>query len=363
MERILIYRLGSLGDSIIAMPCFHFIRRKFPAARITLLTNQPVSGAAPPLPSVLENTGTFDDVLAYPVGLGDARSVARLRAEIAARKFALVVSLADGRGLARSVRDWLFFKSCGLPRVVGVPFQRRQLACQPVPGTQVFEWEAERLLSRLAVFGCPSLADNALWDLRLTTAEHREAAGLLAQRGITAPFLALAPGTKVSAKDWGEERWVQTAKQLSAQNRSLPLVLLGGREDHVRNERIARAWFGPSANLAGRCPPRVSAAVLTRARLFAGLDSGPMHLAACIGVPCVVVFSARSLPGQWHPPAGNHTILYHRTPCFGCALDECVAHNLQCLTAITVDEVVAALQRHLAESPRPTLTRGEPIPA
>ena len=363
MKRILIYRLGSLGDSVIALPCFQLIRRQFPAAEITLLTNQPVSGAAPPLQAILENTRTFDHIKAYPVGLNDWRSVARLRSELAAKKFDLVVSLADSRGFARSVRDWLFFKSCGFPRVVGIPFQQRHLVCQPVGDAAQYEWEAQRLLSRLASLGRATLDDDALWDLRLTTEEHDEAVRLLGGHANTTPFLALAPGTKVSAKDWGEARWSKVLQQLGSQYPALPLVLLGSHEEHARNERLTHAWLGPTANLAGRCSPRVSAAVLTRARLFAGLDSGPMHLAACVGVPCVVVFSARSLPGQWHPRPGRHTILYRRTPCFGCALDECVVHDLKCLTSITVDEVVAAIRRQLAETPRIITAPREPIPA
>jgi ADP-heptose:LPS heptosyltransferase len=352
MQRILIYRLGSLGDTVIALPCFHRIRRKFPAAEITVLTNEPVAGAAPPLASVLANTGTFDHVLAYPVGLGGWRAKAALLRELAARKFDVVISLAGARGRASSVRDWLFFKSCGIPRVLGVPFSARQLAHRLAPGQNEFEWEAHRLFDRIASLGPASLEDDSLWDLRLTHDERAEARQLLAESEIDAPFLALAAGTKVPAKDWGESRWHQLLRHLAERHSARPLVLLGARDDHERNERLAAVWPGPSANLAGRCGPRLSAAVLERAGLFLGVDSGPMHLAACVGVRCVVVFSARSQPGQWIPRGHGHTILYRREPCFGCALDECVAHQLKCLTSISVPEVRDAVERQLADAPR-----------
>ncbi|NBR84098.1 MAG: glycosyltransferase family 9 protein [Verrucomicrobia bacterium] len=350
MRRILVYRLGSLGDTVIALPSFHRIRRAFPNAEITVLTNQPVAGAAPPLASVLENTGTFDHVLAYPVGLGSWRAKVALRRELAARRFDGVISLASARGRARSLRDWLFFKSCGIPRVIGVPFSVRQLAYRLAPGQSEFEWEARRLLDRLAAFGPASLADDLLWDLRLTPGERTEARRLLDENEVTSPFLALAVGTKVPAKDWGEARWQQLLGQLAHHHSTQPLVLLGGHDDHARNDRLAANWPGPSANLAGRCGPRVSAAVLERARLFVGVDSGPMHLAACVGVRCVVVFSARSQPGQWFPRGDGHTILYRQEPCFGCALDECVAHRLKCLTNISVAEVHSAVEHQLART-------------
>ncbi len=355
MKRILIYRLGSLGDTVLALPCFHFLRRQFPAAEITVLTNQPVAGSAPPLQAILENTGTVDSFIAYPVGLGGAGAALKLRRELKARRFDLAISLAAARGLARSVRDWLFFKSCGIPRVLGVPFRRRDLVCQREPGREQFEWEAQRLALRLAPLGAPGPADGAAWDLRLTAAERAEARRLLSDAGVTAPFLALATGTKVSAKDWGEERWQTVLQRLAARHPTLPLVQLGSREDSARNERLAARWRGPRANLAGGCGPRVSAAVLASARLFVGPDSGPMHLAACVGVPCVVVFSARSLPGQWNPRGTGHAILYRHVPCFGCALDECVAQQLRCLTSITVAEVLEAIEERL-----PPVTRAVP---
>ena len=192
--RILIDRLGSLGDSVVALPCFHLVRRQFPDAQITLLTNHPIASVAPPLQAILENTGTFDDVIAYPVNLDGWRAIAELRAEIARRKFDLAISLADARGWKSSVRDWLFFKSCGIPRVVGVPFRRRELACQPVVGSDLFEWETDRLLSRIAPLGRTSTTDESLWDLRLTATERAEARALLRDRGIRAPLLALAAG-------------------------------------------------------------------------------------------------------------------------------------------------------------------------
>src|SRR5262249_62394923 len=56
-ETILIFRTGSLGDTIVALPCFHWIARSFPESRRIVLTNTPVSEKAAPLESILANTG------------------------------------------------------------------------------------------------------------------------------------------------------------------------------------------------------------------------------------------------------------------------------------------------------------------
>jgi lipopolysaccharide heptosyltransferase III len=56
-KSVLVYRLGSLGDTLIALPVFHFLRKKFPESHIVALTNRPVQSKAPAMASVLEHTG------------------------------------------------------------------------------------------------------------------------------------------------------------------------------------------------------------------------------------------------------------------------------------------------------------------
>ena len=68
-QTIVIYRLGSLGDTIVALPCFTAVTRLFPNARKVLLTNKPISTKAAPIESILgAGTGFFDTSIAYPVG-------------------------------------------------------------------------------------------------------------------------------------------------------------------------------------------------------------------------------------------------------------------------------------------------------
>jgi hypothetical protein len=71
---VLVYRLGSLGDTVVALPCFHLIKRRFPDAKITLLTNRPVASAAAPAESILGRGYFFDDVLEYPCMADSAAS-------------------------------------------------------------------------------------------------------------------------------------------------------------------------------------------------------------------------------------------------------------------------------------------------
>jgi ADP-heptose:LPS heptosyltransferase len=184
----------------------------------------------------------------------------------------------------------------------------------------------------------------------LTETEQAEAQALLDRFGLRRRFLAASIGAKVEAKDWTEPNWLALLAKLAAQYPALPLVMIGAEDERARSERCLAMWRGPQANLCGMTSPRVSAAILQHAGLFLGHDSGPMHLAACMGTACVAIFAARTPPGQWFPRGAQHTILYRRTPCAGCQLDVCTEHHKQCLLSITVEEVFTAVNKHLAGS-------------
>lgn len=316
-NNILIYRLGSLGDTVIALPCFHLIRKAYPQSRITILTNQPISGKAAPAMAILENSGLCDEALSYPVGTRNARELALVHQAIKAMQPQVLINLTAGRGWLKSLRDYLFFRSCGVKNVIGTPWRRRDLHVQQIqPG--MFEPESQRLAARLNSLGAINLADPSLWDLRLTQAERSQAAHLLPST--QKYFLAVSVGTKLPVKDWGEENWGRLLKLLTKEIPQATLVLLGALDEWERSEKLSQVWNGEKINLCGKTSPRVSAAILECCQLFIGHDSGPMHLAATVGVPTLGLFSWINPPGQWFPGHRNWKfikILYPPLPSGG----------------------------------------------
>jgi len=322
-----------------------------------MLTHVPESAKAPSMISILEHTNLFQRVIHYPLQLRSLRGARELRAKVSAGRFQIAIHLAESRGRLKSLRDLWFFRSCGIRRVFGVPWRHDDLVCQEVGGT--YEWEAQRLARRVAALGAPDLKEDRWWDLCLTRAELAEADRLLA--GIPQPFIAAGLGAKVEAKDWTEPNWTLLLREMSRRWPETGLVLLGSADEHGRSERCSRTWRTPYLNLCGKTTPRVSAAALKRAGLFIGHDSGPMHLAATVGTPCVAIFSARSFPGQWFPRGRRNTILYRKTDCFGCGLEVCVEQKSKCLKSITVAEVLTALDRYLPLSAGTPVGRCVPI--
>ena len=301
-NNILIYRLGSLGDTVIALPCFHLIRKVYPRSKITILTNQPVSGKAAPAMAILENSGLCDEAISYPVGTRNPAELSKVRQTIRELQPQVLFNLAAGRGWLKSLRDQLFFRSCGVRNIVGTPWHRQDFAIQPMVGGES-EREAHRLAGRLTSIGAIDLADPRFWDLGLTHGERIQASEALPVNEKS--LIAVSVGTKLPVKDWGEENWGKMLTLLSGKLPETALVLLGAPDEWERSEKLRRIWKGGSVNLAGKTSPRVSAAILERCRLFIGHDSGPTHLAGAAGVPTLGLFSWQNPPGQWFPGHGS----------------------------------------------------------
>lgn len=360
-RRVLIYRLGSLGDMVVALPALHLVERAFPDAERRLLTNVPVSAKATPAEAVLGASGLVQSYVHYPVGTRSVGALARLWWKLWWWRPEVLVYLAGARGVAAARRDARFFRWCGVRRLVGVPLteamQQNFFGAEVGEGYDAglfagdLEPEAARLVRCIAELGSVDVEDLKNWDLRLSAAERAAAAQAIGDEALDLRPIAVSVGTKVPAKDWGKENWRALLERVAAAFPGRSLLLVGAAEESEASEFAAGGWHaaggGLVVNLCGRLTPREGAAALARAEIFLGHDSGPMHLAAAVGTPCVAVFAARNLPRQWFPVGRKHRVIYHRVNCAGCGLETCVVEGKKCLVGIGVDEVFGVVRSQL----------------
>jgi ADP-heptose:LPS heptosyltransferase len=327
-QRIVIYRLGSLGDTVVALPCFHKVAQVWPDAERIVLTNFPVSSKAAPLEVILREGGLIHEAIAYPVG---TRSIGRLwllAKHLRSLNADVLVYLTPPRGLVNAFRDWIFFKFCGFKAIVGAPLTGDLQTCRQI-GTdvRVVERECERLARCLHALGPIDLDDPQMWNLRLTDAELRAGSAVLATLA-SAPYFAVNMGGKAKEKDWGAGNWRALLERLGEDYPDAGLLIVGAAEDSERAQNVADAWAGPVVDACGKLSPRESAAAMRHAVAFIGHDSGPLHLAAAEGVRCVGLFGNFNEPKRWHPRGTHHRII----------------HRMSGLHDITVAEVIDAVR-------------------
>jgi len=367
-QRVLVYRLGSLGDMVVALPALHLVARAFPEAERRMLTNVPVSSKAPAAAAILEGSGLVQGYMRYEVGTRSARELLGLWWTIVRWRPEVLVYLGSARGVKAAQRDEAFFRLCGVRRIVGVPLtegmQRNYYGAASggkdhAMGDGHLEPEAGRLarcIGQLAAVGDIAdpgrLNDAASWDLHLSEAERESAARATGAEALAVESVAVSVGTKVQAKDWGKENWRSLLGRMAAEFPGRALLLLGAAEESEASECAAESWRanggGVVVNLCGVLTPRESAAAIERARLFVGHDSGPMHLAAAVGTRVVAIFAARNIPRQWFPFGKQHQVVYHRVECWGCGLETCIEQQKKCLMSITVDEVMQVVSSQLS---------------
>lgn len=340
----MVYRIGSLGDTVIALPSFHAVRQNFPNAFMALLNNAHEDKKRVMAQSVLPSVGLFDAWLTYPTGENvSIKDQIKLLFEIRKLKFDTLVYLAPRLRTAKQIkRDLIFFRLAGIRKFIGhknlpSPLPEKEEG-KPLP---IIEHEADHLLDRLRLSGIDVSSPNM--DLMLTQDEISHAEKWLEQNCGNAfaekRLVGIAPGSKWQSKIWSEENYALLGERLMRELKLFP-VILGGAEDKACGERLISKW-NQGAVAAGELNVRQSAAALSFCSMLVGNDTGTMHLAAAVGTKCVIAFAAQDYPGRWYPFGNGHTVLREAVPCEGCMLRVCDKENL-CLISISVEKVFEA---------------------
>jgi ADP-heptose:LPS heptosyltransferase len=278
------------------------------------------------------------------------RNIKDLYHRLRALKPDILYYLIPEKHLSNLIRHYAFFRACGIRDIRGLPWSRDLRYPRAVtPGT-LWESEASRLLRTIGAQSAPSAPDPLDRSLDLTAEEHAAAGRLLAEESAIERFVAISVGGKVPINDWGNQNWVNALAAISASRPGLGAVFIGSADERERNDRLAAAWLGPTLNSCGRLTPRETAALIQRADLFLGHDTGTLHLAAAADTRVVGIFSARNVPGKWYSDRSRDRFLYNKPPCFGCELEmakDC-PNNVTCMTQHSVEAVVNATVEMLA---------------
>lgn len=324
MQKILIRAPNWVGDAVLAIPAMKAVREHLPDSEITLLARPWVAGLFTSAPFI-------DEVWkeAKPAGLSGWMRISR---DVRARQFDL------GLLFPNSFESALMMFLGGVPRRVGYATDGRQwmLTRSIAPRNEMrhqveYYLELARLLDANAPR--PSI------EIQATAAERESARVLLRGEGIAENrrFLVLNPGAAYgSAKRWHEDRFASAADML-AQDLGLDVVLVGSQSERGIAEQIASRIQCKCAVLSGKTSLEALVGVLAESSLMLTNDSGPMHIAAALGVPTVAVFG--STDERVTGPCGPRTrIVKNPVECSPCLLRECPIDH-RCMNGVTVEDV------------------------
>ena len=342
VEKLLIRAVNWVGDAVMTTPAIGAIRESFPQAEITLLTNPLVAQLFSPHRWV-DRVITFDRN-------GEHKGIAgrfRLAAQLRKQAFDAAVILPNS------------FESALIPWLAGIPIRLGKcsdgrgfmLTGRYLPDDRKpVAHEVEYYLDLVRHFGITGQAREP--HLTLTPDEEQSAAARLAEHGISAYdfIIGVNPGAAFgSAKRWYPERFADVAERLAAAW-SAKVVIFGGPGETDIADNIERHLAGQCGNLAGKTNLRELMALIHRCNFLVTNDSGPMHIAAALGVQLVAIFGSTD-HATTAPYTDRATIVRRDVDCAPCKLRECPTDH-RCMTAVSADDVVQASLRLLEKTTR-----------
>jgi len=301
--RILIVRLSAVGDVIHAMPLAVALRERFPGAYLAWVSAYPAA-------TLLEGHEALDEVIV--VGrrwLRSPREIVGLRRRLRALRLDVAI---DAQGLTKSaLAAWL----SGAPLRIGFGDHW---------GREISRWlhtelihtktrhTVDRTLELIEPLGI--VRPPVRFQVPMTDSQREAADRMLAGLGVDAPLAIINAGAGWPSKLWPPDRFGAVARHLGRQWRLPSVVVWAGGEERALAETIVASADG-HARLAPPTTLRELAALCRRARLFVSSDTGPLHLAAAVGTPCVGLYGP--WPAEENGPYGPGHVVVQKMAIYG----------------------------------------------
>jgi heptosyltransferase-1 len=331
----------------MTVPAVALLKRFLPDASLTYLIEEPFRRLVEGLPGV-------DRVLAVPAKQ-DRRQFTGLLKRIRAERFDAVL---DFHGGPRA--SWITAFS-GARHKVGYAIRgKRFLYDVRVPRRpdqgKLHSVQTHAALVRALGFTFDDADIPPIVLPEPTEEERRRVEGLIKETGLQGSrFVTLHIGAGNAYRDWGGENHAELLRLLG-RSQELKFALIGGAGDRTRQASViegavrAPGGLDPSriAGLSGRLNLIETKELIARAALFAGPDSGPMHIASATRTPIVALFGPTD-PAHFAPwrTEGRLTILQKNLDCRPCRQRGCVTNDYRCLMGITPAETAEACEKRL----------------
>lgn len=363
-QEILVFRTCGLGDFILSAPAFAMLRRRFPDAKITLLTTYSTNKAmlnkvaayaggvkaAPWIellrPHLIDDVVTIADAVSF-------QGVRTARRALAGHRYDLVVQMMDiGIPWRRRFKKLAYiFALLGPVRQIGWRMRgsvERGRVPDVDPGLPHHVHGPLQFVNELKPGALYTDADIE-FDLRPSDAAKAWAKAWMQDHVAPDRRLAVvAPGSLHAHKDWPLEKFVALARRLLAENPTLVLAVSGSPADSEKGDAIAAVDPMRTFNLCGKTSIEQSVALFAHCALVVGNDGGAMHLADAAGARVVSIVPGLEFPNSiepWHNRDRTIRLPIDCAPCYSFTF--CPKGHRRCMLDIPIEHVLGECRRAL----------------
>jgi len=365
-RRILVIKFRHIGDVLLTAPLISTLKRGLPGARVCAVVK-------PGTEAMLEGHPDLDRLYVLPArresesrGSFLRRYMGFLR-ELRRERFDLAINSTEGdRGILLA---WMVgaHERWGLIRLGRERTWQARLLTWFMPP---FEGIRHTVIRNLALAGPLGIPECREVKLAVTEGDRARVHDLLATAGVgtDAILVHCHPASRWLFKCWPAARVAEVIDWLHG--RGCRVVLTCAPESRERElvDAISAACTSRPVDLGGQLTLKQTAALSSVSRLFFGVDSAPMHMAAAVGTPTLGIFGPSGTfdwgpwPNDWsgadtpYPGrngikhAGPHTVVQDSRSCVPCGKDGCEgSKRSDCLEDMAASVVIRELERMLAD--------------
>ncbi|MCK4859918.1 MAG: lipopolysaccharide heptosyltransferase II [Candidatus Omnitrophica bacterium] len=334
IKKILVFRTDRIGDVLLSIPAIRALYQSFQHPSISVITQSSYA-------CLLEGNPEIDRIISYDKKNDGFEQTLRLIKNLKKEEFNLAVVLNPKK------RSNIIAFLAGIPYRLG--YQQKwgfllnyRIKDEKYKGEK---HEVDYNLDLVRTIG----ADTNDKSFSIKTNQEEDTVDFLLKNSKIKDndsLIAIHPGSSCHSKRWPIERFAQVGRKLAITGGE-KIVIVGDKQEEELGKTMEKLMQIPVLNLTAKLSLKQLAALFKRCSLLISTDSGPVHIAAAVGLRCVVIFGrnlAGLSPRRWGPRLKNSVVLHNPPNCYPCLAHNC-QNNLECLQRITVEDVLKAVEK------------------
>ncbi len=338
IKSVLVVKLSAIGDVIHALPVSYAIKETYPEAKVTWVVE-------PPAYDILKDNPYIDNIIVF-----EKKKFKSMRGFL--KNYGPFTKILNADKYDASLDLQGLFKSAAIAWSAKAPIRlgtcnMREMShkvSRPVVGPNANGHIVERYLDVVRELGCQ--VNKVVFPMEISQRDQQAAEGAMQQAGIRMenPYVVLAVGANWPNKRWPTRYYAKLSDWLY-DRKIIPVIIGGGMLDSTLAGEIDAEAEIPPIILVGKTTLKQLAHVIKNAKAVVGGDTGPVHLAAGLGVPTVMVMGPTD--ANRNGPYGQlENAIEANRPCKYCWKRAC-PKGLECLSVIHPEAVEEKLKKYL----------------
>jgi heptosyltransferase II len=352
-DKVLVVQTSFLGDTVLTLPLFSEIKRRFPETRLAVLCG-PQSG------EILADQPAIDEIIIDDKKGADRGLLGMWRKARVLKEQGFTIAVSPHK----SFRSALLLFLAGIPYRVGFRQSAGWFFFHSLADRVSDRHDVERNLSILNAFEIRPEDCRRNVEIEINRDAQETVKRVFRSAGVAGggQIFGLNPGSVWPTKRWPAERYARLVELLK-EKYTCEVLLFGGPEDSEIVAEIQRRSGNRAISLVGKIALHHLPAALSRCDLFITNDSGPMHIAVARGVWVVAIFCATTPSLGFYPYSRRAVVVEKDLPCRPCGSHggrRCPLGTDDCMRLVQAEDVMRAVDRVLGQSDNAEGLNGSP---